>query len=68
MANTVAGARKINAVLFGNRAYVTVVVGIHKSALQSVVVDIRHALFGLYSRNTDFFKLKISHSAGCILS
>ena len=67
MAYTVAGAREIDAVLFCNGLYVSVVVGVFKARLQSVMVDIRDAALGLYAVDADRLKLQIRHRSGGVL-
>ncbi len=67
MADAVAGARKINAVLFAHRLNKAVVVGILKACLQCVVVDIGDALLGLDARNAHRLILDIRHCACRVL-
>ena len=67
VANAVAGAREVNAVLFGNRLNVAVVVGIFKARLQCVVVYISHAALGFNAVKPHGFKLKVCHCARSVL-
>lgn len=46
MADAVAGAGEVNAVLFGDGADKTVVVGVFKAGLKGIVVDIGDAFLG----------------------
>ncbi len=67
MADAVAGARKINAVLFAHRLNKAVVVGIFKACLQRVVINIGDALLGLDARNAHRLILDIRHCACRVL-
>ena len=67
MADTVAGAREVDAVLLGNRADEAVVVGVLKARLEGVVVDVSHTALSLYSGYTDSLKFEVSHSARSVL-
>ena len=67
MANTIARTREINAVLFCDRTDKAVVVGIFKTGLQGVVVNISDRALCAYAVNTHCLKFKVSHGAGCIL-
>ena len=46
---------------------VAVIVGVFKAALQGVVVDVGHALFGLDPVDAHGFKFQIGHGAGGVL-
>ena len=67
MADTVAGARKPNSVLFGNRTDKTVVIGVLEAALERIVVDIGNRALCLYAVNAHRLKLQISHCSRSVL-
>ena len=46
----------------------SVVIGIFKACLESIVVDVGNAFFGFDSGNTDSLKFKISHGTCSVLS
>ena len=57
MANAVAGARITHADFFCNRADEAMIVGVHESVLQSVVVDISHTQLSFDTGNSHGFVL-----------
>ncbi len=67
VADAVARPGEVYAVLSGDGLDIPVVVGVLKAALKSVVVDIRHALFGLHPGDPHGLELKIGHGAGGVL-
>ena len=67
MANSVARTGIINAVLFCDRTDKAVVVGIFKTGLQGVVVNISDRALGFYSRDSHGLKFKVCHGSGCVL-
>ena len=68
VANAVAGAGEVNAVLGGNRLQIAVVIGIFKTGLKHIVVDIRYGKLGMNLGNADGLELKVSHGACRVLS
>ena len=68
MADTVSGAGKAYAVLFGHRLNISVVVCVFKARLKGVVVDIRNRKLGSDPLRAHSFKLEICHCARCVLS
>ena len=67
MADAVAGAGKIQAVLFAYRLDIAMVVGVFKAGLQGIVIDIRDRSLGLYARHAHGFKFQVSHGTGGVL-
>ena len=67
MADAVAGAGEVDAVLFTHRLDIAVVVGVLKAGLQGVVVDIGHAALGAHAGDTHRLEFEIGHSTGGIL-
>ena len=67
MTDSVAGAGKVNAVLFGNRLYIAVVVRVFKARLERVVVYVSNRAFRAYALDTHCFEFKVRHGAGCVL-
>ena len=67
VADTVAGAREPDPVLFCDASYEAVVVGVLKAGLESVVVDVSYRAFGFYAVNAHSFELEICHSSGSVL-
>ena len=67
MADAVAGTGEVYAVLFGNRAYKSVVVGVFKAGLQGVVVDVSNGAFGLYSVHAHCLKFEVCHCSRGVL-
>ena len=68
MAYSVARTRKVYSVLFCNRTYKAVIVGIFKAVLQRIMVDIGHRALGFDPRYPHGLKLKVRHGSGRILS
>ena len=67
VADAVAGAGIPHADLFGDRADEAVVVGVHKAALERVVVDVSDGQFRLDAGNPHGLILEICHRAGGVL-
>ena len=67
MADAVARATEIDAVLLGDRADEAVVVRIFKPVLQGVVVDVGNRTLGAHTRNPDSLKFDVCHGAGRVL-
>ncbi len=67
MADAVARPRKTQSVFCRNRLYVAVVVGVFKTALQSIVVDISHRKFRFHPFAVHCLEFEISHSSRCVL-
>ena len=67
MADTVSGAGKAYAVLFGHRLNISVVVCVFKARLKGVMVYICNRKLGSDSLRAHSFKLKIRHRTGCVL-
>ena len=68
MANAVAGSGKVEAVFFRHGLNESVVVGVFKSRLESIVVYVCHRKLRAYPRNSHGLKLQICHGAGGVLS
>ena len=67
MADSVSGAREVNAVLFGHRLDKAVVVGVFKAGLQGVVVDIGDGTLCFDAVYAHRLKFQIRHRAGGVL-
>ena len=67
MADTVAGLRAVNAMLFRHRLDVIVVIRIFKASLQRVMVNVRHGLLCLDALDAHRLELQVRHRAGGIL-
>ena len=67
MADAVARAAEIDAVLLGDRADEAVVVRIFKPVLQGVVVDVGNRTLSAHTRNPDSLKFDVCHGAGRVL-
>ena len=67
VADAVAGTRKINTVLFCDRADKTVVVRIFKAGLKGIVVDISDRTLGFNTVDPHCLKFKVGHGTGCVL-
>ena len=61
MANAVARARNIHAVLAGHRLQINVIIGGHIVHIQQVVVQIAYAALGAHARQANGFKGKVGH-------
>ena len=68
MADAVARPRIPDAMLGCYCLYISVIVSVHETRLQSVVVDIRDRALRLHSRDAHGLKFKIRHRAGRVLS
>ena len=67
MADAVAGAGEIHAVLCGDGLQIAVVVAVLKAALEGVVIDVGDAHFRFHSGNTHGLEFQIGHGAGGVL-
>ena len=67
MADTVAGTRKINAMLITNRLNIPMIVGVFKTGLQRIMINISNRSLGAYARYAHGFKLQIRHRTGSVL-
>ena len=67
VADAVAGAAEVDAVLFGDRTDEAVIVRIFKPVLQGIVVDVGDRTLGAHARNADGFKFDVCHCAGRVL-
>ena len=67
MADAVARAGEVDAVLFRDGLDVAVVVGVFKAGLQRVVVDVGDAALGLDARHAHRFKFEVRHRARGVL-
>ena len=67
VADAVARAGEIDAVLLCNGLDIAVVVGVLKAGLQRVVVDVSHAALGFDARHAHGFKFEVRHRAGGVL-
>ena len=67
VADAVAGAGEIDPVAGGCRLQVAVIIGVLKTALQGIVIDIAHREFGANPLHAHPFKLQVGHGAGGIL-
>jgi hypothetical protein len=68
MANAVARSGKVEAVFFRHGLNESVVVGVFKSRLESVVIYVCHRKLRADPRNSHSLKLQICHGAGGVLS
>ena len=67
MADAVAGAGEIHAVLCGDGLQIAVVIAVLKAALEGVVIDVGDAHFRFHSGNTHGLEFQIGHGAGGVL-
>ena len=67
VADAVAGAGKVYAVLGGHGLQVTVVVGVLKAGLEHVMVHVGHGKLGLDLGNAHGLELEVGHGAGGVL-
>ena len=67
MAYAVSGTRKSDAVLLRDRLYIEVVIGVFKSRLKCIMVNVRNRKLGFYARNADSLKFEVCHRSRCVL-
>ena len=67
VANAVARAGEVNAMLLRHGLNVSVVVGVLKAGLQGVVVDVRHGAFGFDPIDPHSLEFQVRHGTGCVL-
>ena len=67
VANAVAGAGKPHAVFGSDALQILVVIGIHKAALQCIVVNVCNGKLGFDLGNAHGFKFQVGHGSRGIL-